>query len=79
MLFGVGSADDPLVLNTYDVFLKELMIKTSYINQHTTQKAIDLFANSRIDTGAVFSAEMTMEEEVCELLARQGKVVVKIN
>lgn len=82
VLFGVSAAEDRLSLSVYEAFLKELVIKTSYINPHTTQRAIDLLAEKPWSAEEIFSAELSMEEAAEELLhpahSRRGKVLVKI-
>lgn len=82
VFFGVSGSEDVLPLCVYDAFLKELTIKTSYINPHTTGRAIELLNDKRLDTDTIFSAVLSMEEAVEELLnpkySRQGKVLVRI-
>ncbi len=83
VLFGVSAAEDRLALSVYDAFLKELVIKTSYINPHTTQRAIDWLAAKPRAAEGIFSAVLDMEEAAEELLhpvhSRRGKVLVRIN
>ena len=83
VLFGVSSAEDKLSLSVYDAFLKELTIKTSYVNPHTTGRAIALLASGLIDTKHIFAKVMEPEEAVAELLqpsyCRNGKVLVRIS
>lgn len=83
VFFGVSSNEDLFSLCVYDAFLKELTIKTSYVNPHTTGRAIELIADDRLDTDSIFSAVLSMEEAVEELLtpnySRRGKVLVKIS
>ena len=62
---------------------QELTIKTSYVNPHTTGRAIALLASGLIDTKHIFAKVMEPEEAVEELLqpnyCRTGKVLVRIS
>lgn len=82
VFFGVSNSEDRLSMDVYDAFLKELTIKTSYINPHTTGRAVALLASGVLDTELIFSAVLDMEEAVQELLSpnyvRSGKVLVKV-
>lgn len=82
VLFGVSNPEDRLSVDVYDLFLRELTLKTSYINPHTTGRAIELLASERLDTDAILAAELSMEEAVEELLtpdlSKKGKVLVRI-
>lgn len=82
VLFGVASPDTILPVNQYDIFYKELVIKTSYINPATTDRAIALLSSGAIDTKAAISLVIEPEELVEELQSRKysrlGKVVVRV-
>ena len=81
VLFGVADRDAVLPVKLYEAFLKELTIKTSYINPHTTQRAIDLLATGAIQTQGLIQ-DLTMEQLPREMetraLSRLGKVIVSI-
>ena len=81
VLFGLCDPEKTVPFNQYAAFTKELTIRTSFINPHTTARAIALLASGVIDTDAVISAEIAPEAVVDELrsrtLSRQGKVLVK--
>ena len=81
VLFGVADMDAVLPVKLYSAFLKELTIKTSYINPGTTQRAIDLLAAGAIKTQG-FLQELTMEQLPRELETREcsrlGKVIISI-
>ena len=82
VLFGVADAADTLPLSVYDAFLKELTIKTSFVNPHTTARAVALLASGALDTEKIIYTEISMEEAVEEFLhpkhSRFGKVLVRI-
>ena len=79
VMFGVADSAGKTDVSFYDAFSKELTIKTSFVNPHTTERAVRLLASGRLDVDNIFSAELTMEEMVDEVLApkhcRRGKVL----
>ena len=82
VLFGVGDSAARLPLSTHAAFLKELVIKTSYINPHTMGRAIALLASGALQKEQVISSVLSMQEAVEEFHApkysKKGKVLVKI-
>ncbi len=82
VLFGVGAPDAIVPLKQYEAFQKELVIKTSYINPYTTDRAISLLAEGKINTDAAIGKLISPEDLPSELetgrYSRLGKVVVCI-
>ena len=83
VLFGVCDPETQLSIKWYEAFTKELVIKTSYINPFTTQRAITLLNNGVINTDISISSVISMEEVTTELETREksrnGKVIVAVN
>ena len=83
VLFGVSDAAETLPLSVYDAFLKELTIKTSFVNPYTTARAVSMLASGVLDVEKIIYKELSMEEAVEEFLhpvhSRFGKVLVKVN
>ncbi len=83
VLFGVSSPETVLPIKWYDAFLKELVIKTSYINPNTMARAIAMLANGLIDFDKAISAVIDMSDVEKEIstrtLSSQGKVIVQVN
>lgn len=83
VLFGVSSEDAVMPFSGYQVFSKELTIKSSFVNPHTMVRAIDILASGAIDTKEVISQVLNMEEVEEELksrtYSRKGKVLVKVD
>ena len=82
VLFGVGDDSDPPAYYGYEAFQKELTIRNSFINPHTTQLAIDMLTDGRVIVDDFLSAVVSLEE-MCEeirspALSRNGKVIAKI-
>ena len=81
VLFGLGDPEKPMTLDQYAVVTKELDLQASFLNPHTTERAINLLASGALDTDGIISKEMSAEELVQELrertYSRLGKVLVK--
>ena len=81
VLFGLGDPEKPVTFDQYAAVSKELDIQCSFLNPHTTARAISLLASGAINVDAIVSKEMSAEEMVQELhdrtYSRQGKVIVK--
>lgn len=83
VLFGVADPTAIVKFNPYEMFKKELIIKTSYINPNTTQRAIELLSKGSIDTCKIISKIIELDEFPEEISTRkfskEGKVLVRIN
>ena len=83
LLFGLGDPDQPISFNQFEAYTKELSIFTSYLNPHTTARAVRLLESGLIDTKRIVSAELDLEEMGEELqtqhYARKGKVMVRLS
>lgn len=83
VMFGVADSAKTTPISLYDAFIKELTIKTSYINPHTTERAIRILASGMLDTSKIIYRELTPEEAAEEFmnpqLSRFGKLLVKID
>lgn len=83
VLFGVADPDAVIPVKQYDIFAKELVIKTSYINPNTMQRAIELLSKGTINADKAISKVISLDEFPEEIATRQysklGKVVVRID
>lgn len=83
VMFGVSDSAETMPISFYEAFTKELTIKTSFINPHTTARAVRMLASGLLKTDAIIYKELTMEEAAEEFMApnlcRFGKLLVKIN
>lgn len=81
VLFGLGDPEKPVPFNQYAAITKELDIQTSFLNPHTTERAVNLLTAGALDTDAIIGKVLSPEEMVTELAERtwskQGKVIVK--
>lgn len=82
VMFGVSDSSAKLSISLYDAFCKELTIKTSFVNPHTTRRAIRVLASGVLQTDKIIAGELTMEQAAAEMLApsltRRGKALVHI-
>lgn len=81
MWFGLTEADAPSRVFQYEVFLKELTIKASFVNPHTMQRSIDLLKKNKLDVSCLVSKVMKLDD-LCTVfdnteLLKQGKILVK--
>ena len=83
MLFGLGDPDQPVSFNQFEAYTKEVSIYTSFLNPHTTDRAVKLLESGIIDTKKIISAELSLEEIGEELkkleYSRKGKVMVRLS
>lgn len=81
--FGLGNPEEPVKINQYMAFTKELSIYTSYLNPHTTFRAIELLSSGLINTNDIISADLTLENIGKELetlsWSRKGKVMLSLS
>ena len=83
VMFGVSDSSVKLPISLYDAFCKELTIKTSFVNPHTTERAVQLLASGMLRTDKIIAGELSMEEAAAEMLSpgvsRKGKALVRID
>ncbi|MGM0111299.1 zinc-dependent alcohol dehydrogenase family protein [Enterococcus sp. DIV0187] len=83
LLFGLGDPEEPISFNQFEAYTKELGIFTSFLNPHTSERAVKLLESGLIDTKKIISAELSLEEIGGELSAlnysRKGKVMVYLS
>lgn len=60
MMFGLTKPDDAISVKPYEIFKKELVLKSSYINPYTQARALKLIDSGRLDVSS-------MVYEVCGL------------
>lgn len=83
VFFGVADAAERLLISAYDAFKKELTVKTSYVNPHTTDRALKILSSRSFNSEWLISGIISMEEALEEIrnpkLTKRGKVLVKIS
>ena len=82
MMFGLTKPDDAISLKPYDVFSKELTLRSSYINPYTQARALALIESGRVDVTGMVCPPIPLEKlpEVLsdEKMRAKGKFVVQL-
>lgn len=60
MMFGLTKPDEEIAVKPFEIFKKEIELKSSYINPYTQKRALDLIDSGRLDVSS-------MVYEVCGL------------
>lgn len=60
MMFGLTRPDDEVAIKPFEIFQKEIVLKASFINPYTQQRALDLINSKKVDVSS-------MIYDVCEL------------
>ena len=83
VMFGVADSAQRVPVSFYDAFSKELTIKTSFINPHTTERALRVLAREDFRADDIIHTTLSMEKAVEEFKApyhtKFGKVLVEID
>lgn len=82
MMFGLTKPDDIVSVKPYDVFSKELTLRSSYINPYTQARALALIESGRVDVVSMLCPAIPLEKlfEVLsdEKMRAKGKYVVQL-
>lgn len=62
MMFGLTKPDDVVPVKPYEIFSKEITLRSSYINPYTHGRALALIENGRIDVTSMIYKEIGLEE-----------------
>ena len=80
MMFGLTAPDETISVKPFSIFKKEIVLKSSFINPYTFQRALDMISSGKIDVSSmVYKVEPI--EELAAILAdpdrrREGKVII---
>ncbi len=81
MMFGLTGPDDTISVKPFEIFKKEIVLKASFINPCTHQRAIDLITSGKIDVSSMVYevAELERLEEILSSpsLRANGKYLIK--
>lgn len=81
MLFGLSKPDDTLPIKPFELFKKEIVLKSSFVNPYTQTRAIELIDSGKIDVSSMIYSVNSLDE-LPEIFAdnerrRQGKFIIK--
>lgn len=62
MMFGLTGPKDEVAIKPFEIFQKELILKSSYINPCTQQRAVDLISSGRLDVSSMIYDVCGLEE-----------------
>lgn len=83
LLFGLTAPSETMSIKPFQIFKKELEIKSSYINPYTQEQAITLINNKKIDVSSMvyktFSLESLPEILFNKEILNKGKIIIKPN
>ena len=83
MFFGLTAPNDTVSIKPFEIFKKEIEIKTSYINPYTQQRAIEMIDSNRIDISTPVYKTVSLDELPVILadkdLRRRGKFIINPN
>lgn len=62
MMFGLTKPDDEIPMKPFEIFQKEVVLKASFINPYTQQRAVDLINSGKIDVSSMVHKVCALEE-----------------
>lgn len=62
MMFGLTKPDETITVKPFEIFQKELVLTSSYINPYTQRRALDLINTGRIDVTSMVCAVKGLED-----------------
>lgn len=80
MMFGLTKPDAELPIKPFEIFKKEIVLKASYINPYTQQRALTLIDTGKIDVSSMIYKKISLAELPAVLADKkeraQGKYIV---
>lgn len=80
MMFGLTKPDDTIAVKPFQIFQKEIELKSSFINPYTQKRALDLIDSGRLDVSSMVYAVESLENLVDILsspeLRAKGKYII---
>lgn len=61
MMFGLTKPDDTIAVKPFQIFQKEIELKSSFINPYTQKRALDLIDSERLDVSSMVYAVESLE------------------
>ena len=62
MMFGLTKPDETITVKPFEVFQKELMLTSSFINPYTQRRALELIDSGRIDVSSMVAKVASLDE-----------------
>ena len=81
MMFGLTAPDDTIQVKPFEIFQKEIVLKSSFINPYTQKRALELIDSGKIDVSSIVYAcgplEKLPEILASDSLRSNGKFIIK--
>lgn len=81
MLFGLSKPNEEIGIKPFDLFKKEITLKSSYINPYTQQRAVDLISSGKLDVSTpvygIYPLEKLPDILKNKQLLSNGKIIIK--
>jgi threonine dehydrogenase-like Zn-dependent dehydrogenase len=83
MMFGLTKPDDTIAVRPFELFEKEIVLKSSFINPYTQQRAVDLINSHAINVDILLGGIVTLDR-IEDILSNpntrtSGKIIVSPN
>lgn len=81
MMFGLTAPADTISVKPFEIFKKEIVLKSSFINPYTFGRALALLSSGRLDVSSFVYKSDAPLEQLPEILAnaderRKGKIII---
>ena len=78
LLFGLTPPDAEIPLKPYEVFQKELMITSSFVNPHTQGRAVAMVNSGKLKLTELISERLSLDEmlKAYEIRGKNGKMMI---
>ena len=82
MMFGLTKPDETITVKPFEIFKKEITLKSSYINPYTYRRALDMIVSGKLDVSSMIYRTAELEELpgiLADKKARSaGKYIIKL-
>mgnify|MGYP003451706461 CR=1 FL=1 len=62
MMFGLTAPNDTITVKPFEIFEKEIVLKSSFINPYTQKRALELIDSGNIDVSSIVYACEPLEK-----------------
>ena len=62
MMFGLTKPDETITVKPFEVFQKELVLTSSFINPYTQRRALELIDSGRLDVSSMVAKVASLDE-----------------
>lgn len=82
MMLGLTAPDDTISVKLFEIFQKEIVLRSSFINPYTQYRAVELIDSGKIDVSSIVYSYEELEK-LPEILSNpqlrsKGKYIIKL-